>query len=67
VDHLCQEGQFQQALEILSQAAVEMPDRDYLRQAQGEVRARWARAVSPAPQSGPLLQLPCANRLPPVD
>ncbi len=67
VDHLCEAGQFREALEVLSRAAVEIPDRDYLRQAQGEVRARWARAASPAPQSGPLLQLPCANRLPAID
>ena len=67
VDHLCQAGQFEEALEILSRAAVEMPDRDYLRQAQGEVRERWARAVSPAPQSGPLLQFPCVKRPSPVD
>ena len=54
-------------MEILSRAAAEMPDRDYLRQAQGEVRERWARAVSPAPQSGPLLQFPCVKRPSPVD
>ena len=34
VEHLCREGRFAKATEILSQATAEMPDRDYLRKAQ---------------------------------
>ena len=44
VDHLCRAGRFEEAIDILSRAAAEMPDRDYLRRAQSEVCQRWAQA-----------------------
>ena len=51
VEQLCGEGRFAEAIEILSQAAAEMPDRDYFRKAQAEVRQRWAKARSPRRRS----------------
>jgi tetratricopeptide (TPR) repeat protein len=59
VEHLCQEGQFEQAAGILARATAEMPDRDYLRQAQVEVRQRWTHAALAGSQSGPSLSFPC--------
>jgi tetratricopeptide (TPR) repeat protein len=44
-DALCREGRFAEAIDILSRAAVDMPDRDYLRKAQSEIRQRWAKAA----------------------
>ncbi len=44
VERLCQEGRFQESLALLSRAAAEMPDRDYLRQAQDEIRKHWSKA-----------------------
>ena len=67
VEHLCQAGHFQEAMALLSRATIEMPDRDYLRQAQGEVRERWAKAISAAGQSGPPLLLPCVRNAVEVD
>jgi tetratricopeptide (TPR) repeat protein len=67
VEHLCQAGHFEEATAILSRAAAEMPDRAYLRQAQSEVRERWARAVSAAPQSGLPPQFPCVKDAAEVD
>jgi len=40
VDYLCSQRQFEEALSVLSQAVAEMPDRDYLRKAQDDVRQR---------------------------
>jgi tetratricopeptide (TPR) repeat protein len=67
VEHLCQGGRFEEAIALLSRATAEMPDRDYLRQAQGEVRQRWAKAISTTPQSGPLLTMPCVKNAVRVD
>ena len=67
IEHLCQGGHFEEATAILSRAAAEMPDRAYLRQAQGEVRQRWAKAISAAPQSGLPLPLPCVANAVKVD
>jgi tetratricopeptide (TPR) repeat protein len=61
VEHLCREGCFDEALTILSRAMAEMPDRDYLRRAESEVRRRWARTFASTPQNGPLLEWPCAH------
>ena len=47
------ESRFEEASKVLSRATAEMPGRDYLRQAQDEVRQRWAKAIA-APQGGPL-------------
>jgi hypothetical protein len=49
VEHLCSERRFGEAIEILSRATAEMPDRDYLRKAQKEVRQRWEKAVAASP------------------
>jgi tetratricopeptide (TPR) repeat protein len=65
-NHLCQTGHFEEALDILSRAAAEMPDRDYLRQAQNEVYERWAQVVD-APQAEPLLEMPCLMGASPVN
>ena len=46
VDHLCGQQRFEEAITILSRASAEMPDRDYLRKAQDEVRQRWAHAAA---------------------
>jgi pentatricopeptide repeat protein len=45
VDSLCRQGRFAEAIKILSQAMAQLPDRDYLRKTQCEVRQRWAKAV----------------------
>jgi tetratricopeptide (TPR) repeat protein len=49
IESLCWAGRFEEALAILSRARAEMPDREYLRQAQSEVSERWSRAISTAP------------------
>jgi tetratricopeptide (TPR) repeat protein len=67
VEHLCRAGRFQEATALLSRAATEMPTRDYLRQAQGDVRVRWAKAISAAGQSGLPLPLPCVKDTVEVD
>ena len=53
IEHLCREGRFEEATEILSLAAAEMPDRDYLREAQSAIRRRWAKAIADAPAGEP--------------
>ena len=67
VEHLCQAGRFQEATALLSRAATEMPSRDYLRQAQGDVARRWAKAISATGQSGLPLPLPCVRDTVEVD
>jgi tetratricopeptide (TPR) repeat protein len=61
VERLCREGRFEEATTILSRAVAEMPDRDYLRRAEGEVQRRWTRAVASTQQDGPLLEWPCVQ------
>ena len=46
IEHLCGQGRFEEAIAILSRAAAEMPDRDYLRKARGDVSQRWSKSVS---------------------
>ncbi len=46
VDDLCGQRRFGEAIAILSRAVAEMPDRDYLRKAQKEVRKRAEKAVA---------------------
>jgi tetratricopeptide (TPR) repeat protein len=44
-ESLCQQGRYAEAIDLLARASAEMPDREYLRKAQGEVRQRWAKAA----------------------
>ena len=61
VERLCRENHFEEATTILSRAVAEMPERDYLRRAEGEVQRRWSRAVASTQQDGPLLEWPCVQ------
>jgi tetratricopeptide (TPR) repeat protein len=67
VEHLCGEGRFEEALAILSRATAEMPDRDYLRREESDVRQRCVKAIASTPQGGPLLEWPCGGRTKSVD
>jgi tetratricopeptide (TPR) repeat protein len=67
VEQLCREGRFDEALATLSRARAEMPDREYLRRAESEVRQRRASTVVTSSPPGPLPQWPCVNHARPVD
>ena len=56
-----------EAAAILSRARTEMPQRDCLRQVQGEVQGRWAKAISAGVPPGPPLPLPCVHDAAEVD
>ena len=67
IEHLCRQRRFEEAIAILSRAAAEMPDRDYLRRARGDVSQRWSKTVSGGRAAGSSISPPCLEGNSPVD
>jgi len=67
VEHLCHDGRFDVALDVLSRAVDEMPDQQYLRRAQSEVTRQLAKAISDSQMPGSPIRLPCITHISTVD